>query len=120
MAYEIELEINHTKKKYIRNEEPMLHDMNNALKVQRNQMTMWSDGNETNTKVIDENEALLAQFAVDFWHAQFTKAEVINGANIDAVNAINTAIEDALGTGESTEDTEKEPKKSPSPTTTKP
>lgn len=117
MAYEITLIIDGKDKKFVRNEEPVLKDITNALKIQRNQMLMYSKDGVPDEKEYDKDEQLLAQFAVDFWHGQFTKQEVIDGATRQAMDIINEGIGAALGVGED-EETES-PKPLPSTTSTK-
>lgn len=112
MAYEITLIIDGKDKKFIRNEEPTLHDITNALKLQRQQTVMYSKDLPTDED-FDQNEQYLARFAVDFWNQEFTMAEVIDGATRDALESINIGVADALNQG-------KKPGEKPSPKKSRP
>ncbi|MFD1431370.1 phage tail assembly chaperone G [Lacticaseibacillus yichunensis] len=120
MAYEIELEIDGKLNKFVRNDEPHLRDINNATKLQRNWLQQMSRDDGATNQDIDEEEQLLAKFAVDFFHGQFTKDEVIDGATKDAVNNIYVTVSGILAAGQEEPSGDAEPKKSPRRTSTKP
>lgn len=88
-------------KTYVRNGEPNLRDITNALKVQYQQLKMDAHDTPTNEET-DANEANLARFAVDFWQRQFTIEEVVWGATRDSLGVINDAIIESLGLEEET------------------
>lgn len=104
--YELELTIDGNKKKFVRNEEPVLHDMIQALKVQYVQTRMLQrQGGETSQDA-DDNEKAIADFAVSFWHGQFKTGDVKQGCNLENLDVINIAIRDSLGAED--EDSEEE------------
>ncbi|GBG94980.1 hypothetical protein LFYK43_14390 [Ligilactobacillus salitolerans] len=107
MAYELTLTINDEKKKFIRNEEPMLHDTMQALKVQYQQARQLQRADGATSQDADENEKNIANFAVSFWHGQFKAGDVKQGCNLDNLDVINQAIGDSLGNTDD-EDTEED------------
>ncbi|WP_235812235.1 phage tail assembly chaperone G [Schleiferilactobacillus perolens] len=119
MVHEITLDINNKPAKFVRNDEPHLADITNGLKLQQQRLQMWGKPEGPSENDFDVNEKLLAQFAVDFWHGQFTLDDIINGATSAAVDAINAAIADTMQYNTSTDakDDGKNPKKSPAKTT---
>ena len=66
MAYEIELNIDGEKKKFIRNEPPMLREMTKALIVQQQQLKMYSKDDGPTEDDFNKNEKNLANFAAGF------------------------------------------------------
>ncbi|MGV3336690.1 phage tail assembly chaperone G [Latilactobacillus curvatus] len=94
--YEIELIIDHEKKKFNRNEPPMLRDMTQALILQKHQVEMYSREGGPTEEDYKRNEKDLAEFAASFW-GQFKTEQVINGTPVSSLDAINQAIGDALG-----------------------
>ncbi|WP_040536830.1 phage tail assembly chaperone G [Schleiferilactobacillus shenzhenensis] len=121
MAYKIKINKNGKVNEYIRNEDPDLRDMTNALKVEQQQIRMYGRPEGPTNEDFDINEANLAAFAVRFWHNQFSAQEVIDGATakLDTLTSINVAVGDALNDPDSTKPEDVRPKKSPSPTSTK-
>lgn len=119
MAFEINLMINGQANKYVRNGEPGLRDTTNALKVQQQQLRMYSKDSGPTNADFDANEANLANFAIEFWKGQFTKQEVIDGTvkSLKSLDSINAAIEASLDDGEEAD--EKPAKKSPTRTSKK-
>lgn len=112
MSYQIKLMINGKEQLYVRNEEPGLSDITNAMKVQQQQLRMQAREDGPTNKDFDDNEDNLANFAVKFWNAQFNKKAVEDGAtaSLGSLDSINAAIEDALGNNEDSEDAEPEKK----------
>lgn len=109
MAFEISLMIAGQPNKFVRNGEPGLRDTTNALKVQQQQLRMYSKDDGPTNADFDANEANLANFAVEFWQGQFTKQEVTDGSvkSLKSLDSINEAIEASLDDGED----DKEPAK---------
>jgi len=97
MAYEIELLIGNEKKKFVRNEPPMLGDMTKALIVQNHQAKMEESG--PTEKDLEKNQDNLASFAEKFWHYQFKAKEFIEGCDLENMDNFNKALADALGAG---------------------
>lgn len=119
MAFEISLMIAGQPNKFVRNGEPGLRDTTNALKVQQQQLRMYSkDGGPSNAD-FDANEANLANFAVEFWQGQFNHKQVTEGSvrSLKSLDSINEAVEASLDTGEEADD--KPAKKSPTRTSKK-
>ena len=104
--YELELTIDGKTKKFVRNEEPVLHDMMQALKVQYVQTRMLQRSDGEIPQDADDNEKAIANFAVNFWHGQFKIGDVKQGCNLKNLDVINIAIRDSLGGSE--EDSEEE------------
>lgn len=121
MAFEISLMIDGKENKYVRNGEPGLRDMTNAMKVQQQQLRMYAKEDGPTNADFDANEANLANFAVAFWQGQFTRDQVIDGsvASLKSLDSINQAIDSALS-GDEDETDEKPAKKSPTRTSKKP
>lgn len=119
MAHEITLDINGKPAKFVRNDEPHLADITNAMKTEQHRARMNAKPEGPSADDFEVNEKLLARFAVDFWHDQFTLDDVINGATLDAVDSINEGISDTMGYDTSTDPkkTGEDPKKSPTKTT---
>ena len=101
--YEIELIIDHEKKKFTRNEPPMLCDMTRALILQKHQVEMYSRDGDPTEDDYKRNEKDLAEFAASFW-GQFKAEQVINGAPVYSLDDINKAIGDALGVKDDDDD----------------
>lgn len=99
MAYKITLMIDNKENEFIRNGEPTLKDLTNALKVQQQQLRMYTKEAGPSDQDFDLNEGYLAKFAVDFWRGGFTKDQAIDGATHEAMVAINDAIGDSLEIG---------------------
>lgn len=120
MAFEISLMIDGKANKYVRNGEPGLRDVTNALKVQQQQLRMYAKDTGPTNADFDANESNLANFAVTFWQGQFTKDQAIDGsvASLKSLDSINKAIGAALDSGEDSDD--KPAKKSPTRTSKKP
>jgi hypothetical protein len=114
MAYEIELDISGEKKKFVRNEPPMLREMTKALIVQQQQLKMYSKDDGPTEDDFNKNEKNLANFAVSFWKNQFKADQFIAGCDKNNMDILNSAIADSLGGGN-----EDSPKKSQSKTSTK-
>ncbi len=104
MAFQLTLNIKDDEKVFVRNGEPTLRDISNATKLQRVWFQMANRDGGATEEDIDNNERLLAQFSVDFFHSQFTKQEVIDGATYDAVREINQLVLDILATEQKNED----------------
>lgn len=109
MAFQIRLNINDKENLFVRNGDPNLRDMTNALKVQSQQVKMYSKTDGPDESDFDKNESNLANFAVGFWQNQFSKNDVIEGATyrLKTIESINDAIEATLGAGEDPEDGKK-------------
>lgn len=120
MAFQIKLNINDHEKVFVRNGEPNLRDVTNALKVQQQQIRMFARKDGPTNDDHDENENNLANFAVDFWKNQFSKEEVIDGAtrSLKSLQSINVAIQETLKDDDSEENGD--PKKSPKKISKKP
>lgn len=114
MSYEIDLLINNEKKKFIRNEPPVLKDMTKALIVQQQQIKMYAKDDGPSEDDFNKNEKNLASFAVSFWKNQFKAEQFISGCDKPNMDILNQALGDSLGGGK-----EKSPKKSLSKTSTK-
>lgn len=102
--YELELTIDGNKKKFVRNEEPVLHDMIQALKVQYVQTRMLNRQDGETSQDANDNEKAIADFAVSFWNGQFKVGDVKQGCNLKNLDVINTAIRDSLGAEEDSEE----------------
>lgn len=109
MSFQIRLNINDKENLFVRNGDPNLRDMTNALKVQSQQVKMYSKTDGPDESDFDKNESNLANFAVGFWQNQFSKNDVIEGATyrLKTIESINDAIEATLGAGEDPEDGKK-------------
>lgn len=102
--YEIELLIDGEKKKFIRNEAPMLGDLTRALKIQQHQVAWYTSETGPTDEQIDTNTKELAEFAVNFWNKQFKYQQVINGLPADKVDEINEIVLETLGQNEDSDD----------------
>lgn len=122
MAFQIKLLINDKEKTFIRNGEPTLRDITNGLKVEHQQVSMYSKSTGPDNADFDANESNLADFAVSFWKNQFTKDDVIDGATLKlgSLDSINNAITVTLEpeTGEDKDKKKSRRKTSPKQLTT--
>ena len=101
--YEIELLVGGERKKYVRNEPPMLVDMTNAMKYQMHQIQMYSKDGVPDDKELDQQQKDQAKFASVFWHKQFSEKAFIEGADLAAIGVLSQALNDALGSSKEDE-----------------
>ena len=110
--YELELLIDGEKKKFIRNEPPMLIDLINALKIQQHQVTLLTNPDGASDEQWDKNMQDLGEFAVNFWHKQFKYQQVIHGLDLDNLKIVQGAIDDSLGEDDTDTDSEEKEEES--------
>ncbi len=118
MPLELKVKVKNKEATYKRTEDPMLENLMDALKIQRQEIEMYKD-----TKVIPSDTQnkrrieLLAEFAARFWGNGLTKKDVLAGVtSIDGLNTIEEAVAMTLGMSISDDDQEeknngKDPKK---------
>ena len=116
MPLELKVKVKNKDTTYTRTEAPMLENLMDALKVQRQEVEMYSDSKtfpsdtQTNRRI-----ELLAEFAARFWGNGLTKKDVLAGVtSIDGLNTIEEAVAQTLGmsiSDEEDKDNGKDPKK---------
>lgn len=118
MALEIKLKIGKEEKTFVRNGDPNLRDLTNALKVQYQQIRMYSKDDGPSNQDIEENLVNTSAFAIDFWNKQFSTDEFILGAteNLQSMRAVEKALDATLNP----EGVKGDPKKSRKATPKKP
>lgn len=97
MPYKIKLLINNKENEYIRNEPPMVENLIDALKIQRIEIEMDTTENGQTDKQIEERFNGYADFAVKFWHNQFSKNDFLSGLPTSAFDLIKNPVWDTLG-----------------------
>lgn len=100
---------------YTREATPMLENLLDALKVQRQEVIMYSDPKKVASD--KDNERLMnlrADFAARFWGKGLTKKDILTGvSSIEGLEQIENAIALTLGTTLSDDDEEAAEDKSP-------
>lgn len=109
MAYEVKLKINGKTESFKRTDEPFLIDQTRAIILQQHQFKTFGTDNITDKALMD-NENDFADFASKFFRGQFTTEDYINGANNDAILALDAILKECLG-AEDTDENDKEAKK---------
>lgn len=91
---------------YTRDEAPMLENLLDALKIQRQEVEMFSNPKEQPTDTQNKRRIeLLAEFAAKFWGKGLTKKDVLTGVtSIEGLNQIETAVAQTLGMSLSTDE----------------
>ncbi|WP_347975336.1 phage tail assembly chaperone G [Limosilactobacillus fermentum] len=97
MPYKIKLLINNKENEYVRNEPPMVENLIDALKIQRIEIEMDTTENGQTDKQIEERFNGYADFAVKFWHNQFSKKDFLSGLPTDAFDSIKNPVWETLG-----------------------
>lgn len=84
---------------YTRTETPMLENLMDALKVQRQETEMYSNPEQGPTDAQNDRRIkLLADFAARFWGNGLTPDDVLKGcASIDGLNQIEEGVAATLG-----------------------
>lgn len=109
MAYEVKLKIDGKTETFKRTDEPFLIDQTRALILQQHQIKTFSADNITDKSLMD-NANDVAEFASKFFRGQFSKEDFVNGANNDAILALDAVIRECLGSDD-TDENDKEAKK---------
>ncbi|MBB1123562.1 phage tail assembly chaperone G [Limosilactobacillus albertensis] len=108
MPYKLKVKTDGKETIYERKEAPMLENLLDALKVQRQEIVMYSDPKKFPTD--KDNERLLslrAEFAANFWKNGLTKKDVLSGVTaIEGLTSIVNAINETLGSPLSEDDLE--------------
>lgn len=97
MAYTITLKIDGKNETFKRTDPPFLKEMTYAITLQSHELTRNSKETGPTDKQIKDSEKDTADFAVKFWNSQFSAQDVINGADMKAMEAITKALNDSLG-----------------------
>lgn len=110
MPLELKVKTKGKETTYKRTETPMLENLLDALKVQRQEIEMFSDPNKQPTDEQNKRRLeLLADFAARFWGKGLTKKDVLTGVSaIDGLNAIENAVAETLGMNLNDEDDEED------------
>ncbi|WP_431814580.1 phage tail assembly chaperone G [Limosilactobacillus portuensis] len=99
MPLELKVKTKGKEATYTRTEEPMLENLLDALKVQRQEIVMYSDSKAVPTD--KDNEKLInlrAEFAARFWGKGLTKKDVLSGvSSVEGLKTIEDAIALTLG-----------------------
>lgn len=111
--YKLNLKIDGKAETFKRTDEPFLKDITRALILNQHQIKMYGKEGGPTDKDYNNNTDEIAKFAVDFWNGQFSKEDVINGANAEAMTVISSAIDECLGTEDPDKGGDNEAKKSP-------
>ncbi|WP_048703714.1 phage tail assembly chaperone G [Companilactobacillus ginsenosidimutans] len=98
MVYKIKLRIDGKLEEFKRTEPPYLKEITRALILQQHQVAMYQDDDGPTDKQFLKNSEEVADFAVNFWNNQFSRQDVLNGADGKAMTEVSKAIDDALGT----------------------
>ena len=116
MPLELKAKVKNKDTTYTRTEAPMLENLMDALKVQRQEVEMYSDSKTCPSDTQNKRRIeLLAEFAARFWGNGLTKKDVLAGVtSIDGLNTIEEAVAQTLGmsiSDEEDKDNGKDPKK---------
>ena len=84
---------------YTREETPMMENLLDALKIQRQEVEMFSNPKEQPSDAQNKRRIeLLAEFAAKFWGHGLTKSDILTGvSSIEGFNQIETAVSQTLG-----------------------
>lgn len=104
MVYKIKLKIDGKLEEFKRTEQPFLKDITRALILQQHQIQMYQDDKGPTDKQFLKNSEEVSDFAVNFWNNQFSREDVLNGADSKSMIEISRAIDTSLGTPKADED----------------
>lgn len=97
MPFKIKLLINNKENEYVRNEPPMIENLIDALKIQRLEIDMETNDNGGTAKEIEDRFSLYADFAVKFWHNQFSKDDFLTGLTTGSFDDVRNPVWVTLG-----------------------
>lgn len=115
MPLELKVKVKNKDTTYTRTEAPMLENLMDALKVQRQEIEMYKDPKVIPSDTQNKRRIeLLAEFAARFWGNGLTKKDVLAGVtSINGLNTIEEAVSQTLGMSISDEDENKTNGKDP-------
>lgn len=108
MPFKIKLLISNKENEYIRNEPPMVENLIDALKIQRIEIEMDTSENGQTDKQIEERFNAYADFAVKFWHNQFSKGDFMAGLTTTAFDQVRNPVWVTLGYDPNASDNDEE------------
>lgn len=97
MPFKIKLLINNKENEYVRNEPPMIENLIDAMKIQRLEIDMETNDNGGTAKEIEDRFNLYADFAVKFWHNQFSKDDFLTGLATGSFDDVRNPVWVTLG-----------------------
>lgn len=120
MPLELKVKTKGKEATYKRDTAPMLENLLDALKIQKQEVEMYSGDGFPSDKQNERRLNLIAEFAARFWGNGLTKKDILTGvSSVEGLNSIEEAVALTLGMTLNDDDDEeekdgKDPKKSQS------